>query len=58
MSWPVRYLPKWFPGASFHREAEAYRKVLNDMVNVPFDIVKRQLVIVQFFAIVSSLTPL
>lgn len=41
---PVQYLPKWFPGASFHQRAEIYSKVLRDLVDIPFEIVKSRLV--------------
>ena len=40
----VKYLPKWFPGAKFQREAEMWRPFVYAMLNEPFDYVKSHLV--------------
>ena len=40
----VKYVPEWFPGAGFQRFAKASRKCANDLVNVPFEFVRRQMV--------------
>ena len=40
----LRYLPSWFPGAGFKRQAEKWRKVTLAMARVPFAFVKDQMV--------------
>jgi hypothetical protein len=40
----LRYIPEWFPGASFKRTAALWRKHTMDMVNLPFDVTMRDLV--------------
>jgi hypothetical protein len=32
----LRYLPKWFPGASFQRKAESSRELVRQVLNQPF----------------------
>jgi len=32
----LKYIPEWFPGADFQREASWAKRVLKDMVDVPF----------------------
>ena len=40
-SFPVmKYIPAWFPGASFKRLARKWRILTERMVNVPFDVAK------------------
>ncbi|EJD47046.1 cytochrome P450 [Auricularia subglabra TFB-10046 SS5] len=39
----LRYLPLWFPGASFLRQADAWKRVTTKMYDIPFDDVKEQL---------------
>ncbi|KAA1470134.1 cytochrome P450 [Dentipellis sp. KUC8613] len=39
----LRYVPSWFPGANFKRDAVHYYKVVNDMADVPLQFVKKQL---------------
>ena len=39
-----KYLPWWFPGASFKREAARLAPHINDMVNKPYQTVKDALV--------------
>jgi hypothetical protein len=41
---PVRYLPSWFPGASFHKIAKDGHRALEEMVNKPYETVKAQVV--------------
>ncbi|KAH7911996.1 cytochrome P450 [Hygrophoropsis aurantiaca] len=36
------YIPSWFPGANFKRCAIRAHKLLNEVKNIPFDIVKRR----------------
>ena len=33
----LRHIPAWFPGATFRRKAEAWKKIFTDMRDVPFD---------------------
>jgi hypothetical protein len=40
----LKYVPKWFPGARFQRDAEVFRKDILAMREVPFDMVKKSLV--------------
>ena len=40
----MRYLPEWFPGGGFHKDAKRWRKMLNDTVNMPYAFVLEQLV--------------
>ncbi|KAL4246392.1 cytochrome P450 family protein [Abortiporus biennis] len=37
----LRYLPEWFPGAQFKRDAKKWRQSVFDMRNKPFELVKR-----------------
>lgn len=40
----LKYVPAWFPGASFQRVAQEGKAVGRDLVEVPFDQVKRAMV--------------
>lgn len=40
----VKYVPSWFPGASFKRYAAKAKGVVHECVNAPFNEVKRHLV--------------
>ena len=44
----VRYVPTWFPGAGWKIKAEQYRGLLEEMLQAPFQLVKRQMVSVGF----------
>lgn len=39
----VKYVPAWFPGASFQRVARSMRQDLERLYDVPFNYVKQQL---------------
>lgn len=39
----LRYLPAWFPGATFKRRAIEWRKSVDNMINAPVDYVKSQI---------------
>ncbi|KIK97017.1 hypothetical protein PAXRUDRAFT_137193 [Paxillus rubicundulus Ve08.2h10] len=39
----IRHLPPWFPGAAFQRDATACRKLARQVLNVPFDLVKENM---------------
>lgn len=40
----VKYVPEWMPGASFQREARAWRKSITDMRDKPYSILKQKMV--------------
>ena len=40
----LRHLPTWFPGAGFKTKAEAYKKLIQETRNKPFDMVSKTLV--------------
>jgi hypothetical protein len=40
----LQYLPRWFPGATFRREAESYSKIMQHMREIPYNQVKDQMV--------------
>ncbi|KAJ7806150.1 cytochrome P450 [Mycena olivaceomarginata] len=39
----LRYIPEWFPGANFQREARDCRNVLNRLMHEPYEIVQQQM---------------
>ncbi|KAG8884278.1 hypothetical protein FRB98_002518 [Tulasnella sp. 332] len=39
----LRFLPAWFPGAGFKREAKQYKAIANETRWMPFNMVKKQL---------------
>lgn len=43
MPW-LQYVPAWFPGAEWKRKANLWRAEKEDMLNVPYDWTKGQLV--------------
>lgn len=40
----VKYLPEWFPGASFQKKAREVRQLSRELLNRPFDEVKTRIV--------------
>jgi hypothetical protein len=40
----VKYIPTWFPGAGFKREAISISKDVEAMLTAPFEMVKNQMV--------------
>ena len=40
----LKYVPQWFPGAGFQRKAKAWKKLTRNMVEVPFEAAKRNIV--------------
>lgn len=40
----VKYVPEWFPGADFQRQARIWRKSVMAARNEPYDVVKGQMV--------------
>ncbi|KAJ7157103.1 cytochrome P450 [Mycena filopes] len=39
----LRFVPEWFPGASWKKKVKPYRQILQDVVNTPFTWVKEQM---------------
>ncbi|KAJ3977109.1 cytochrome P450 [Lentinula raphanica] len=39
----LRYIPDWFPGASFKQTAKEWSATLNEMVDLPYEYVKKQI---------------
>ncbi|KAI0794561.1 cytochrome P450 [Fomes fomentarius] len=39
----LRYVPSWFPGASWKHKAKEYRDYLEEMLRAPFELVKQQM---------------
>lgn len=39
----VKYLPSWFPGASFKKEAQEYRRRFDTLANWPFAFARHQM---------------
>ena len=46
----LKYVPSWFPGAGFQKQAARWKKANHTMVETPFDYVKEQLVQVLCFS--------
>lgn len=40
----LRFVPTWFPGAGFKKTADAWRKTLENMTNIPYEYVKTRIV--------------
>lgn len=41
----MKYVPKWFPGAHFQRQAHAWRQPIKNVRDKPFNAVKARMVI-------------
>jgi cytochrome P450 len=39
----LRFVPEWFPGAGFKTQAKEWKKNATDMVEIPFEVVKRRM---------------
>ena len=50
---PVRHIPGWFPGAGFKRLAQRCREQVDEMINLPFQSAKNEVVRLQFIPIVT-----
>jgi hypothetical protein len=48
---PVRYVPAWVPGTSFHQAAKAMRAELDALYDIPYNFVKSQRVRFSFLDI-------
>jgi hypothetical protein len=40
----LKYVPSWMPGAGFKRQAEIWKKDVDDLYNLPFEVTKRNIV--------------
>lgn len=40
----LRYFPSWFPGSQFHKQAEQCRMLTREMLDLPYNFVKRNMV--------------
>ena len=40
----MKYIPSWFPGALFKRQAKEWRKLSEAMLQKPFEMVKQKMV--------------
>jgi hypothetical protein len=40
----LKYVPAWFPGASFQRKAREWRKLIQETLELPYAEVKRNIV--------------
>ena len=40
----VKYVPEWFPGASFQKKAKVWRQWAEEMHFRPFEVVKQNIV--------------
>lgn len=40
----VRFLPKWFPWTTFHKQADEWRHTLFEMTDKSYEVVKKQTV--------------
>ena len=51
----VRYLPDWFPGSGFHRDAKRWRKMVSETADTPHEFVLEHLVcfLFEFVVLVS-----
>jgi hypothetical protein len=55
----LRFLPSWFPGASFKRKALEGRYHMRQMINLPVDMVEKQMVFVHRFIFnINSFSPI
>lgn len=52
----VKYVPDWFPGAGFKRQAKKWRVLAMDMVEKPFEHTKRDMVRVGSLQVKEKLT--
>ena len=40
----MKYIPDWFPGAKFKRDAKEWRKWIMRVLNEPYNVVKQRMV--------------
>jgi len=49
----LKYVPSWFPGASFQKKAALWRELMHLMADKPFRQVQEQLVQIHFLEFIS-----
>lgn len=52
----LKYLPEWFPGAGFQKEAKEWKKTLTRFVEEPFKAVKQGMVSKIYFNVFQKET--
>ena len=45
----VKYVPEWFPGAGFKKQARTWRRSVDRLLNAPYEDVQRRLVRIPIF---------
>lgn len=51
----MKYIPEWFPGAYFQRQAATWRQLKNDFLELPFNHVRQLMVrLIMLYDAVSS----
>lgn len=45
----LKYIPLWFPGASFKRQALEWRIAVDQMADLPFELIKKKIVCILYF---------
>lgn len=40
----LKFVPAWTPGAGFQRKAEKWKKLLEDVIEMPYAVLKKQMV--------------
>ena len=48
----MRYLPEWFPGGGFHKDAKRWRKLVSEAADLPHKFVLEHLVYIIFQIVV------
>ena len=52
----MRYVPDWMPGATFKVKAAQWRDARTQLLNIPFDMVREQMVSISWLLMVDMLT--
>lgn len=50
----LRFFPSWFPGSKFHKVAEECRKLTREMLDLPYNFVKKNMVGLSLSSIISA----
>lgn len=51
LSYPVKYVPAWVPGAKFQRQAKVWREASQKMLDLPFQMVRDKMVTSDVFGL-------
>lgn len=52
----LKFVPAWVPGAGFQRKAKEWKKLLDDVIDLPYALLKKQMVSEIFGVGMSKLT--